>query len=67
MKNKKVKDISFHYTQEVMAKDLIALLKLPKNVSALDAGSGKNKVWFKNINVRKKYECEIEDGVDFFD
>lgn len=56
------KDISFHYTNEQMVKDLIAIT--PISGSVLDAGSGKNKVWFNNLS-GEKYECEIEDGNDF--
>ena len=41
------------------------LSKTPIKGSVLDAGSGKNKVWFKNFKGRK-FECEIDDGVDFF-
>jgi hypothetical protein len=60
----KPKDITFHYTNEQMVKDLIAIT--PLSGSVLDAGSGKNKVWYKNIpDGLEKYECEIEDGVDF--
>jgi hypothetical protein len=58
----KPKDITFHYTNEQMVKDLISIT--PITGSVLDAGSGKNKVWYKNLN-GEKYECEIEDGVDF--
>ena len=58
----KPKDITFHYTNEQMVKDLIAITQISGSV--LDAGSGKNKVWFNNL-VGEKYECEIEDGVDF--
>ena len=62
----KPKDITFHYTNEQMVKDLIAIT--PLNGSVLDAGSGKNKVWYKNIpDSCEKYECEIEDGVDFLE
>jgi len=62
----KPKDITFHYTNEQMVKDLIAIT--PLSGSVLDAGSGKNKVWYKNIPDRfEKYECEIEDGVDFLE
>jgi hypothetical protein len=58
------KPISFHYTNEQMVKDLIAIT--PLSGSVLDAGSGKNKVWHRNIpEGLEKYECEIEDGVDF--
>ena len=60
----KLKDITFHYTNEQMVKDLIAIT--PLSGSVLDAGSGKNKVWYKNIpDNLEKYECEIEDGNDF--
>ncbi len=59
-------DITFHYTNEQMVKDLIALLPLKENDSVLDAGSGKNKVWFNNLKQYSKYECEIEDGCDFY-
>jgi hypothetical protein len=58
----KIKDITFHYTNEQMVKDLIAIT--PISGSVLDAGSGKNKAWYKSLK-GKKYECEIEDGVDF--
>lgn len=56
------KDISFHYTNEQMVKDLLEIT--PISGSVLDAGSGKNKVWFNNLQ-GEKYECEIEDGNDF--
>jgi len=62
----KPKDITFHYTNEEMVKDLIAIT--PLSGSVLDAGSGKNKVWYKNIPENlEKYECEIEDGYDFLE
>ena len=57
-----MKDITFHYTNEQMVKDLISIT--PINGSVLDAGSGKNKVWYKNL-AGEKYECELEDGNDF--
>src|SRR3990167_5095042 len=57
-----MEDITFHYTNEQMVKDLIKITPIKGLV--LDAGSGKNKVWFKNLK-GKKYECEIEDGKDF--
>jgi len=62
-KREKPKDITFHYTNEQMVKDLIAIT--PISGSVLDAGSGKNKVWFNNLQ-GDKYECEIEDGCDFY-
>ena len=58
----KPKDITFHYTNEQMVKDLIAIT--PLSGSVLDAGSGKNKVWYNNLS-GEKYECEIDDGNDF--
>lgn len=51
----------FHYTNEQMVKDLIALT--PLTGSVLDAGSG-DKVWFNNLS-GEKYECEIDRGCDF--
>lgn len=66
-KRSKERDITFHYTNEKMVKDLISIIPFRlRDISVLDAGSGKNKVWFNNIPTNfKKYECEIEDGVDF--
>ena len=61
---KEVKDITFHYTNEQMVKDLIGIT--PLSGSVLDAGSGKNKVWYINLPQGENYECEIEDGNDFF-
>jgi len=55
-------DITFHYTNEQMVKDLIAIT--PISGSVLDAGSGKNRVWFNNL-LGEKMECEIENGCDF--
>lgn len=64
----KVKDITFHYTNDKMAQDLIKLLPLTDKQSVLDAGSGKNKVWFKNLpDFVEKFECELEEGNDFLD
>jgi len=62
----KPKDITFHYTNEEMVKDLVQLIPLEEGDVALDAGSGKNKVWQKNCPV-KCLECELEDGVDFLE
>ena len=59
-----MKDKTFHYTNEQMVKDLIEIT--PISGSVLDAGSGKNKVWFNNLK-GKKYECEIEDDCDFYE
>jgi len=65
-KRKPPLDITFHYTNEQMVKDLLSITPFKNNDSILDAGSGKNKVWYKNIPNRQKYECEIEDGCDFY-
>lgn len=63
-----IKDITFHYTKENMVKDLIKLIPFVKNDYVLDAGSGKNKVWFNNIpQFCKKEEYELEDGIDFIE
>jgi hypothetical protein len=62
----KPKDISFHYTNEQMVKGLMAIIPFEDGDTALDAGSGKNKVWQKNCPVECA-ECEIEDGMDFMD
>ena len=62
----KPKDITFHYTNEQMVKDLLGLIPFEEKDYVLDAGSGKNKVWFNNLpNFVQKDECEIEDGKDF--
>lgn len=64
---KKTKDITFHYTNEQMVKDLLEYT--PISGSVLDAGSGKNKIWYKILKdeeySKEVYECEIEDGIDF--
>ena len=66
LKMRKERDISFHYTNENMVKDLIKLTPIKQQNSVLDAGSGKNKVWYKNIKNYDKYECEIENNCDFY-
>jgi len=59
-------DISFHYTKPEMAKDLLKFIQFEKGDVVLDAGSGKNKVWYKHLpDFVSKFECEIEDGCDF--
>jgi len=57
------KGTDFYYTNEEMTKELLAIV--PISGSVLDAGSGRNKVWFNNLK-GKKYECEIEDGCDYY-
>jgi len=62
----KDRDITFHYTNESMVKDLMSLIPFAIGDKVLDAGSGKNKVWYNNIpGYCERFECEIEDGVDF--
>jgi hypothetical protein len=49
-----------------MVKDLMSLIPFEKGDRVLDAGSGKNKIWYKNIPKNCiSWECEIEDGKDF--
>lgn len=60
---KVVKNDRLDYTKPEMVRYLLD--KTPIDGSVLDAGSGKNKVWFNELK-GEKYECEIEDGVDFF-
>ena len=63
------KDKTFHYTNPEMVRDLIRLLPVSETDTILDAGSGKNKIWYNSIQntVVEKYECEIDDGCDFFE
>ena len=64
-----MKDITFYYTNEEMVKDLLEITPLRNGDIVLDAGSGKNKVWFNCLDTKgifKKLECEIEDGCDFY-
>ena len=60
------KGTDFYYTNKEMVKDLLSFT--PITGSVLDAGSGRNKVWFKSIypDSAKRYECEIEDGCDYY-
>ena len=67
-KRSKDRDITFHYTNEEMVKDLIKLIPFSKESGdkVLDAGSGNNKVWFNNIPGHcVPLECELEDGCDY--
>lgn len=59
-------NIEDHYTKEEMVLNLLPLVEIDENDSVLDAGSGLNKVWYKNINCKTKYECELEEGMDFY-
>lgn len=65
-KREKPKDIEFHYTNEQMVKDLIKTLPIKALDRVLDAGSGKNKVWYNNFPIYcTRFESELEDGQDF--
>lgn len=63
-----MKDKSLHYTNEQMAKDLIEFLPFAPKDKVLDAGSGLNKVWFKNLPNWKvrRFQCELDNGQDFY-
>ena len=65
--NDKSKDITFHYTNPLMVRYLVKLIPMINTDSVLDAGSGKNKIWFNTVVNTEKYECEIENGADFFE
>ena len=63
---KKPKDITFHYTNPEMVRDLIRITPISETDVVLDAGSGSNKIWYNSLRtIVEKYECEIEDGNDF--
>jgi len=66
LRRERERDRTFYYTNEEMVKDLIGMTPIEVDDVVLDAGSGKNKVWFNNLVCIKKYECEIEDGCDFY-
>jgi len=67
LKEREIRPKEFYYTNEQMVKNLLAITPLEYNDNVLDAGSGQNKVWYNNIPKDCiKYECEIEDGCDFF-
>jgi hypothetical protein len=63
----KPENIEKHYTKSEMVKDLIKLIPYKIDDEILDAGSGLNKVWFNAFDCNKKYECELENGCDFYD
>jgi hypothetical protein len=57
--------VTNHFTPEEVAIDCIKLLNLSRHDICVDAGSGKDKVWYNNLDVDIKYECELEEGNDF--
>jgi len=52
-------------TPEELAKYLLSLIPFEPDDFVIDAGSGKNKVWYKNIPTSRKDEYEIDEGRDF--
>ncbi len=56
-----------HYTNPRMVIDLLEHVPFAGDDVVLDAGSGRNKVWYKELARYRveRLECEIEDGVDF--
>ena len=55
------------YTPESLVIGLLKLVPYSKNDFVVDAGSGFNKVWYKNIKSNNKEEIELDDGNDFLD
>jgi len=53
-------------TKPEMVKFLLKFVPIRKTNAVLEAGSRKNKVWYENVKVKKRYECEILDGKDYF-
>jgi len=68
MINKPSNSKTSHYTNPELVEDLLDITPLNKEWNILDAGSGQNKVWYNSLVRRgyKAFECEIEDGADFF-
>ena len=58
-------DMNTHLTDENLVRYCLSLIDFNKTDCVLDAGSGLNKVWFKNISTINKDEIEILDGKDF--
>ena len=60
------RDREFYYTGVDMVSDLLFYTPIGVDDSVLDAGSGRNKVWFNALRNECKFECEIEDNCDYF-
>jgi len=43
----------FHYTSEEMVIELLKITPIDESDTVLDAGSGKNKVWYKNLKIKR--------------
>ena len=54
-----------HTTCKEMVRDLLELVPYEKSDVLLDAGSGKDKVWFNAFDCALKLEYEISEGRDF--
>lgn len=56
-----------HYTKPEMVRALLKHIDIT-NKTVLDAGSGRNKVWYNEAKplASRVYECELEEGNDFF-
>ena len=48
-------------------KELLALISFVESDFVVDVGSGKNKIWFKNIPTKRKEELELDEGKDFLE
>lgn len=59
--------MNLHYTKIEMVEDLMSMIPFEQSDTVLDSGSGKNKVWYNLCKQEHKYECEVEDGCDFFE
>jgi hypothetical protein len=59
-------DIRFHYTPQTLVKYCLSFVPFDEADLVLDAGAGKNMVWYRNIPVKNKDWCELELQKDFF-
>ncbi len=63
--NNNNKNAKSHETSEEMVRDLLTYIPYVYTDVVMDAGSGKNKVWYNCVNVAKKYEMELSEGKDY--
>lgn len=59
-------DITFYYTRPKMVEYLLSNTPIENGDSCLDAGSGRNMVWYKCLE-EPKFECEYERGQDYYE